>query len=65
MQLPRVHFCWSMIGVGHDWTAAGLSTRYGDVTRAVLESYNKSAPAGSDLWRVVEVCEHDAKGLIV
>jgi hypothetical protein len=54
-----------MIGVGHDWTAAGLSTRYGDVTRAVLESYNTSAPAGSDLWRVVEGCEHDAKGLIL
>ena len=50
-----------MIGVRHHWTAAGLSTRYGDVTRAVLESCNKSAPAGSDLWRVVEVCEHDAK----
>ncbi len=54
-----------MIGVGHDWTAAGLSTRYGDVTRAVVESCSRSAPVGSDHWRVVEVRERDAEVSIV
>ena len=42
-----------------------FSTRYGVVTRAVLESSSGSAPAGSDLWRVVEDCERDAEASIV
>jgi 3-hydroxyisobutyrate dehydrogenase-like beta-hydroxyacid dehydrogenase len=45
--------------------AHGLSTRYGDVTRAVLDACSRSAPAGSDLWRVVEDCERDAEASIV
>lgn len=45
--------------------AHGLSTRYGDVTRAVLESSSGSAPAGSDLWRLVEDRERDAEVSIV
>ena len=43
----------------------GFSTRYGDVTRAVLDACSGSAPAGSDLWRVVEDCERDAEASIV
>jgi 3-hydroxyisobutyrate dehydrogenase-like beta-hydroxyacid dehydrogenase len=34
--------------------AHGFPIRYGELTRAVLESCGRSAPAGSDLWRLVE-----------
>jgi len=39
----------------------GFPTRYGDVTREVLDACGRSAPAGSDLWRLVEDRERDAK----
>ncbi len=45
--------------------AHGCPARYGDVTSAVLESCRGSASADSDLWRVVEECERDAKVSIV
>ncbi len=25
LQLPRVHFCWNMIGIEQDWAVAGLA----------------------------------------
>jgi 3-hydroxyisobutyrate dehydrogenase len=39
----------------------GFPIRYGDVTREVLDACGRSAPAGSDLWCVVEHRERDAK----
>ncbi len=45
--------------------ALNFSTRYGDVTRAVLESCSRSASADSDLWRVVDQCERDAEVSII
>jgi 3-hydroxyisobutyrate dehydrogenase len=45
--------------------AHGFSTRYGDVTREVLDACSRSAPAGSDLWRLVEDREREAGVSIV
>lgn len=46
-------------------TAHGLSTRYGEATRAALDACSRSAPAGSDLWRLVEDREREAGVSIV
>jgi len=39
----------------------GFPIRYGEVTREVLDACGRSAPASSDLWRLVEDRERDAK----
>lgn len=43
----------------------GFPLRYGDVTREALEACGRAAPAGSDLWRLVEDREREASVSIV
>jgi 3-hydroxyisobutyrate dehydrogenase-like beta-hydroxyacid dehydrogenase len=43
----------------------GFPIRYGDATREVLDACRRSAPAGSDLWRLVEDREREAGVSIV
>ena len=59
MQLPRARFCWSMIGVGHDWTAIGPGQMKQAATEEADQRYHVKALSHDQAKRrlVVEWCD--------
>ena len=59
MQLPRAQFCWSMIGVGHDWTAIGPGQMKQAATEEADQRYHVKALSHDQAKRrlVIEWCD--------